>query len=55
MITKILMFIGGQNKMKCDVCRKRIWFWRFRSSRNISGAIAHNKCWDKPEKNDKPQ
>jgi len=32
--------------MKCDICKKRIWFWRFTSSRSIGGAIAHNKCWE---------
>ncbi len=35
--------------MKCDICKKRIWFWRFRAERSICGTIAHNKCWVKVE------
>jgi len=39
--------------MKCDICGKRIWFWRFTSSRSISGAVAHNKCWNEEKEDSK--
>jgi len=33
--------------MKCGICNKRIWFWRFRGGQPIGGGIYHNKCLDK--------